>query len=596
MFQLHIGGASHMSEVNIHPADEATGPEQALNLLIETAHDLSRTLSLQELMGKIVTRARQLVGANIAWVTTLDEGTQLFSNLATEGHLSPGTARMTARTNRGVVSVVMQTKTFFATRDYLGDSRFNHSPDLDAQFRAERIVSLAGFPIMADDKVQGLLFVADRFARDYTGREISILGSFALHAGIAIRNAATFARLSEALVDAQTSRAALEAHIQRVERSAEVHDEMMAMLAQGAGLTNFLTRMAAVVDGAIQLRDTAIALKQEIVAPGYDGAMLDRLRTLDASRIVTALSRSRANGRVAALAEEGDERCLALALPGGAGQSDGLLICLGGPVDDIQIRNLERSAVALSIAKLWSERRQPGQDLPDPTLLRHLTLVAQPDPVIVEIARERLKLQPVEAMQLALLRPDTDLAESLPLHTTLQDVIADRRVLLSPAVSLPEALNGLRYAAGILSRPFERLEDAARHHARVTSIYATVQRLGRMTRVLREDEVSLFARLFETADRSHIDTFVQSRLDAIEQRDPNNRAQLKATLLSYFDNQFSVNRTASALNVHVNTTRQRLATLTQVLGGWDDPVKRLDLHVALQLDALGAEVGEHQGS
>ena len=343
-------------------------------------------------MGKIVTRARQLVGANIAWVTTLDEATQLFSNLATEGRLSPGTARMTARTNRGVVSVVMETKTFFATRDYLGDRRFNHSPDLDAQFRAERIVSLAGFPILADGKVQGLLFVADRFARDYTGREISILGSFALHAGIAIRNAATFARLSEALVDAQTSRAALEAHIQRVERSAEVHDEMMAMLAQGAGLTNFLTRMAAVVDGAIQLRDPALGLKQEIRAPGYDGAMLDRLRTLDLAQIVAALSRSRANGRVAALAEEGDERCLALALPGGAGQSDGLLICLGGPADDIQIRNLERSAVALSIAKLWSDRREPGRNLPDPTLLRHLTLVPQPDPAIVEIARERLKL------------------------------------------------------------------------------------------------------------------------------------------------------------------------------------------------------------
>ena len=576
-----------MSDLHTHPAAEASGPvEQALNLLIETAHDLSRTLSLQELMGKIVTRARQLVGANIAWVTTLDEATQLFSNLATEGHLSPGTARMTARTNRGVVSVVMETKTFFATRDYLGDSRFNHSPDLDAQFRAERIVSLAGFPILADGKVQGLLFVADRFARDYTGREISILGSFALHAGIAIRNAATFARLSEALADAETSRAALEAHIQRVERSAEVHDEMMAMLAQGAGLTNFLTRMAAVVDGAIQLRDPALGLKQEIRAPGYDGAMLDRLRTLDLSRIVAALSRSRANGRVAALAEEGDERCLALALPGGAGQSDGLLICLGGPADDIQIRNLERSAVALSIAKLWSDRREPGRNLPDPTLLRHLTLVPQPDAAIVEIARERLKLQPGEAVQLALLRPDADLAESLPPHTMLQDVIADRWVLLGPAATIPEALTGLQGAAGILSRPFDALEEVACHHDRALSMMTVMQRLGRLTRILREDEVSLFARLFETAERSHVDAFVCDRLRPIEQRDPAGRAQLKTTLLSFFDNQFSATRTSAALNIHINTVRQRLATLAQVLGGWDDPLSRLDLHVALQLDAL----------
>ena len=561
--------------------------EQALNLLIETAHDLSRTLSLQELMGKIVTRARQLVGANIAWVTTLDEATQLFSNLATEGHLSPGTARMTARTNRGVVSVVMETKTFFATRDYLGDSRFNHSPASGRPVprRAHRLAGRVSDPGGRQGAGPAVRRRPLR-ARLHGARNSSILGSFALHAGIAIRNAATFARLSEALADAQTSRAALEAHIQRVERSAEVHDEMMAMLAQGAGLTNFLTRMAAVVDGAIQLRDPALGLKQEIRAPGYDGAMLDRLRTLDLAQIVAALSRSRANGRVAALAEEGDERCLALALPGGAGQSDGLLICLGGPADDIQIRNLERSAVALSIAKLWSDRREPGRNLPDPTLLRHLTLVPQPDPAIVEIARERLKLQPGEAVQLALLRPDADLAEGLPPHTMLQDVIADQWVLLGPAATLPDALTGLQGAAGFLSRPFDALEEAACHHDRALSMMTVMQRLGRLTRILHEDEVSLFARLFETAKRSHVDAFVSDRLRPIEQRDPAGRAQLKTTLLSFFDNQFSATRTSAALNIHINTVRQRLATLAQVLGGWDDPLSRLDLHVALQLDAL----------
>lgn len=585
-----------MSDPHIPLGEAVSRPaEQALNLLIETAHDLSRTLSLQELMGKIVTRARQLVGANIAWVTTLDTGTQIFSNLATEGHLSPGTAKMTARTNRGVVSVVMETKTFFATRNYLADSRFNHSPELDAQFRAERIVSLAGFPILADDKVQGLLFVADRHARDYTGREISVLGSFALHAGIAMRNAATFARLNEALADAETSRVALEAHIQRVERSAEVHDEMMAMLAQGAALTNFLTRMAAVVDGAIQLRDPSLGLRQEIRAPGYGGAMLDRLRGLDPSRIVAALSNSRANGRVACLAEEGGEQCLALALPSGAGQSDGLLICLGGPADDIQVRNLERSAVALSIAKFWSERGEAGPDLSGPALLRHLVLVPQPDLAIVATAHERLKLKPGEALQLALLRSRAeqgDAAGPRPGARLLQDEIARRQVLVGPQGELSETLSALPKAMGILSRPFDKPEDAALHYGRALSMMDVMQRLGRLTRLLPEHEVSLFARLFETADRSHVDAFVSDRLAAIEQRDPHNRAQLKATLLSYFDNQFTMTRAAAAMEIHVNTLRQRLASLSQMLNGWNDPVARIELHVALRLDALGTDLAD----
>ena len=189
-------------------------------------------------------------------------------------------------------------------------------------------------------------------------------------------------------------------------------------------------------------------------------------------------------------------------------------------------------------------------------------------------------------MQLALLRPDADLAEGLPPHTMLQDVIADRWVLLGPAATLPDALTGLQGAAGILSRPFDALDEAACHHDRALSMMTVMQRLGRLTRILHEDEVSLFARLFETAKRSHVDAFVSDRLRPIEQRDPAGRAQLKTTLLSFFDNQFSATRTSAALNIHINTVRQRLATLAQVLGGWDDPLPRLDLHVALQLDAL----------
>lgn len=72
-------------------AGDDPSAERALNLLIETTHDLSRTLSVQDLMKKIVSRARDLVGSHLAWVTTLDEQAQVFRNLATEGHLSPGT-------------------------------------------------------------------------------------------------------------------------------------------------------------------------------------------------------------------------------------------------------------------------------------------------------------------------------------------------------------------------------------------------------------------------------------------------------------------------------------------------------------------------
>lgn len=46
------------------------------------------------------------------------------------------------------------------------------------------------------------------------------------------------------------------------------------------------------------------------------------------------------------------------------------------------------------------------------------------------------------------------------------------------------------------------------------------------------------------------------------------------------------------LGVHVNTVRQRLDVLREALGGWDDPIKALELHLALRLDAvLGGDRG-----
>jgi hypothetical protein len=52
----------------------------------------------------------------------------------------------------------------------------------------------ANFPAAA-------VFVAHRYARKLSGRETSLLRAFALHAGVALRNANTFAMLSQALDD-----------------------------------------------------------------------------------------------------------------------------------------------------------------------------------------------------------------------------------------------------------------------------------------------------------------------------------------------------------------------------------------------------------
>lgn len=285
--------------------------EKGLNLLIDTTHDLSRTLKLQDLLRTIVTRARSLVGANLAWVTVLDDDSGLFRAVTAEGYLTPATSTMQSHIDYGAVSLIMKTKSFFVTQDYLNDDRFRHLPELDRIFRQENIVSLAGFPMLADDEVHGFLFVADRYGRRLSGRELSVLGSFALHAGLAMRNVNAFRLLSEALDEAERNRKALIDHIQRVEASAAAHDEMTSLLASGAQLQQFLQRMANQIGGAVFLYDGDLRIREEFTSSAYGGRLAQSLTDgrVDPALLMSAGSRSRRTGRSEIVLETDDESC-----------------------------------------------------------------------------------------------------------------------------------------------------------------------------------------------------------------------------------------------------------------------------------------------
>ena len=84
-------------------------------------------------------------------------------------------------------------------------------------------------------------------------------------------------------------------------------------------------------------------------------------------------------------------------------RGESLVICHRGELDPIDIRNLERSTVALSIAKLWSEKRETEQLIASSTLLRHLILVDPPDASTVSAIRDRLKINTEQPVMLALI-------------------------------------------------------------------------------------------------------------------------------------------------------------------------------------------------
>lgn len=579
--------------------------ERGINLLIDTTHDLSSTLALQDLLRTIVTRARSLVGANLAWLTLLDEDRGVLRTVTAEGHLSPVTSAMSTRVGYGAVSLIVNSKSFFDTQDYLGDRRFRHSPALDRIFRAENIVSLAGFPIISQDKLQGILFIADRYFRKLTGREVSVLGSFALHAGVAMRNAQAFTMLSEALAEAERNRLTLVDYIRRVDVSAAAHDEMTSLLAKGAEWPLFVQRMANQIDGAIILYDDSLSPRERFTSAAYRGKLSEGFseNKIDPALLIAAMSQSRESGRSVVMLESDDEHCRAMALHGEAGHGESLVICYCGDLDPIDIRNLERSAVALSIAKLWSEKRETDKLMASSTLLRHLVLVTPPDASTLSAIRDRLDLHGDQAVMLALIAftgsdrvlQTAAVRASAARLNVLVDLVDDAYLAIGPEKAVRALLQNLLRRrkggdiGGVLSDPFADLTRAAECYRRMVQAFRVLLKMNRLSRFVEQSQINLFAKLFEAADAERIARYMQQMLAPIEERDPRNKTSLKQTLLCYFDSQHNIARTAERLKVHINTVRQRLQTLRDITGGWDDPITALEVHVALRLDSISAE-------
>jgi DNA-binding PucR family transcriptional regulator len=577
--------------------------ERGLSLLIDTTQDLSGTLTLQDLLRTIVRRARSLVGADIAYMTMLNDDHRILRTVTAEGHTQPATSEMKTRIGYGAVSLTINSKTFFNTQDYLHDRRFRHSEALDRAFKAEGIVSLAGFPILSEEKLQGVLFFADRYRRKFSEREVSILGSFAIYAGVALRNAHAFMSLSEALAEAERNRTALVDHIHRVDISAAAHDEMTSLLAKGTEWPLFIQRMADQIEGAIVLYDESLAVKGRFTSASFDGRMVSlHDGKFQRSALVSAISDSRRSGRSVTLDAGDEQQYRVMALHGGTEDRESLVICHRGELDPIDIRNLERSAVALSIAKLWSEKRETEQLIASSTLLRHLILVDPPDGSTVTAMRSRLKINGHQPVMLALIAisgldraaQTTMIRAAAANLNLLVDLIDDTYLAAGPEKSIQSLLQILLRrrkeweVGGIVSDPFSDLMQAATHYRQIKSALRVLRKMHRFVRFVEYSDVNLFARLFETGDASRIKRYLERILSPIEARDRHHRKQLKKTLLCYMDNQHNIARTAKLLGVHINTVRQRLGTLREITGGWDEPVAALELHVALRFDSIVA--------
>lgn len=579
--------------------------ESGMLAVIESARDLSSKLDLKELLRAIVSRARNMLGSQVAWISAYDTALDAFHVLATDGALARSTGQMVASNDLGIVSVVVRTRLPFTTPDYLNDTRFAHDPVLDETFRDEGVAAVVGVPLLWEDEVIGLLFVADRYHRTHTAQSISILSTLATHAAVAIKNAMAFEQATAALAGAEAARAELERHARKVQAAAEAHEQMTSLLARGASLATLCDAVAKLMEGSVLVLDEAAQVIARGTAPGYTGSAAQRYEPHgdDSSALAKALRHSRQVGRSVVAYEAGGESCRVNAVIAGEDVLGAVLLFRQDALDEMSVRTFERSTSVVGIVLLARERMEANQTRDQSALLRALVSPRQDDLAVLceRAGRFGLELsQPCSFLLLDMGEPHAGqaarrlrAAKSLP--RTVFDEMDGVLTILCATTQAEEVRRLVSEVArsdvgndyrGVLSRPLSGPASLPSAFLALRRALPVLRRLGVQGHVVGQNEMALYSTLFETHDQTSLASFLEATIGVLSAHDDRRGSDLCATLLSYFDSNQNAKLAAQRLGIHVNTVRQRLATIEDLVGHLGNATRAMEIHIALRLWSL----------
>ncbi len=579
--------------------------ERGLLAVIASAQDLSSRLDLEELLSTIVSRARNLLGSDVAWLSTYDADAGEFHVLVVDGALSQGPSAMVARRDRGVAGLVMSTRLPFTTPDYLHDKRFAHDAKLDDTFREEGIAALVGVPLIWEGEVIGLLFVADRYHRTHTAQSTSILCTLATYAAVALKNARDFERANAALTKADQARAELERHLVNIQAGIDAHEKITSLLARGASLATLCQAVAQLLGGSMLVLDETGLVVSGAAAEGYDsaGAASYGPNGEHGADLARAVRASRTTGRSVVAYELDGETCRALPIIGGDDVLGTALLFHRGALEEVAVRTFERSCSVIGVVLLSQHRAEASRNRSAAVLLRSLVSPRQDDPAVLADRAAQHGLDLTRPLSLVLVEMDSPRADyaarrfgriEIPANA-LADDIDGVLVILCGASGAQEVRQTVSawvrkelkaVHRGVLSRPVSRPAEIPELYGTLRRALAVLGRIGVQGQIVGQDELAIYSTLFETHDHASLQRFLEATIGPLLSHDQKRGSDLAATLLAYFDGNQNAKTTAQRMGIHVNTVRQRLATIEDLLGHWGQASRALEIHIALRLWSL----------
>ncbi len=558
--------------------------EAELSALYETARDLTAIRDLDAILAAIVRRARQLLNADMTYLSLNDEQEGASYMKVTDGALTPEFSELRLPLGTGLLGLVAQTGAPYFTEDYQSDERFLHRDYIDEAVAGEQIRAILGVPLMVDGTVIGALLAVHRTVRPFPASEVALLTSFAAHAAVALENARLFERAREAVAAAAEANTQLRSRSDAAESAAHAHDLLTDVLVNGGGVVEVAEVLAEVLGGSLAVKDD-------------EGRLLagEHSDPTDADEDAVALARS--SGRCV---RRPDGTWVAVAAAGGEHLGT-LVLRTEEDLDQSQQRTLDRGALVCALVLLFGRTVAEAESKVRGELLDDLISGRDLD---ADRLRERARQQGADLdtpeLAIAVAEMPSDLTSSRHVASLARELrglggIHDGHVvLLAPGdpitmgQQLRTRLGGATVGVASGGGGAECV-PAAWGEARQS--LAALQRLGRIGEVSDPAGLGLARLLLGGNGPDDLEAFIARTLGAVLDYDADKHTGLVETLDAWFAVGGSLRETADRLHIHPNTVTQRLDRVGRLLGDrWRDPGRRLDVQLALQMMRLRGDM------
>lgn len=555
--------------------------ELELSALYETARDLTALRDLDAVLTAIVRRARQLLNADMTYLSLNDAEEGVSYMKVTEGALTPEFADLRLPFGTGLLGLVAETGTPYFTEDYEADARFVHREYIDDAVAIEHIRAILGVPLLVNGEVIGTLLAVHRSVRRFPPEEVSLLMSFAAHASVALENARLFGDLDEA-------HRAMTRHTAEVEQAAEAHDRLTDVLVRGGDVADVTAALADLLGAPLAVHDPS-------------GVLLAGVATdLDWAPVVPAVV---GTGRSVPV----DGGWVAVALAGTEHVATLVLHPRERPLTGGERRTLERGALVIALVLLFLRRAAEVEERLGAELLVDLLDGRDWKPARLQRWSRRRGVRltsPVAVVVAETEGLDRHVATRVAagVAAAVRGVSGEYRGVLVVAASGEAPLDlGRRLRSAIAEAggavtvgcaTGDDADPAAGVRAAFTqarSGLSALVSLGRRGEVADTRGLGLARLLLGDNGPAAVSGFLADVLGPVEEWDRARGTSLLDTLEAWFEAGGSPQRAAGVLHVHPNTVAQRLERVGELLGrDWRGPARSLDLQLALRLRRLHA--------